>query len=215
MKTFTESPKISVALLTVYPRRGVYTQSIPCEVSSVKLSRVSNQLEIRLEIEPDVFDHVCSDVCLQTAKEPTKERYLRLVSNDVPSVTGIYNRCWQNVCRDIDSPTVTWTLCLSRIFLEENRNPTRMMREFTSKYVKTSDVEPNWHKSMMVPDIRELIYSGNATVVIWGDGSKTIVKKKKGERYSKEIGLAMAIAKKYYGSRSQFLKAVENGKVFE
>ena len=58
--------------------------------------------------------------------------------------------------------------------------------------------------------IRKIIFNDPATIVIWDDGEKTVVKTND-EEFSKEHGLAMAIAKRYFGSRSQFLKAVENG----
>lgn len=58
--------------------------------------------------------------------------------------------------------------------------------------------------------IRKVIFNDPATIVIWDDGEKTVVKTND-EEFSKEHGLAMAITKRYFGSRSQFLKAVENG----
>lgn len=70
----------------------------------------------------------------------------------------------------------------------------------------------------MLPDISKVIFNPPATVVIWGDGAKTVVKvkasgkKKDQDKFSEEVGLAMAIAKRYFGSRSAFLKAVENAK---
>lgn len=70
----------------------------------------------------------------------------------------------------------------------------------------------------MLPNISKVIFNPPATVVMWGDGAKTVVKaktsgkKKDQDKFSEEIGLAMAIAKRYFGSRSAFLKAVENAK---
>jgi hypothetical protein len=49
------------------------------------------------------------------------------------------------------------------------------------------------------------------TIVIWEDGSKTIVKCHDDE-FSKEFGLAMALAKKIYG-RGRFLQLVENADI--
>lgn len=49
------------------------------------------------------------------------------------------------------------------------------------------------------------------TIVIWEDGSKTIVKCHDDE-FSKEFGFAMALAKKIYG-RGRFLQLVENASV--
>jgi len=48
------------------------------------------------------------------------------------------------------------------------------------------------------------------TVVLFQDGTKSIVKTND-EAFSEEHGLAMAIAKRYFGNRSKFLKAVKNG----
>ena len=47
--------------------------------------------------------------------------------------------------------------------------------------------------------IKNVIFSGPATIVIWSDGDKTIVKKSDNEiEMDKEKGLAMAIIKKAY-----------------
>ena len=56
-----------------------------------------------------------------------------------------------------------------------------------------------------------VIYNGTTTICVWHDGTKTIARPQNGERFDKETGLAMCIAKKLYGSRSKFLKAVEDG----
>lgn len=50
--------------------------------------------------------------------------------------------------------------------------------------------------------IKEVTYSGRATIVFWTDGTKTVVKTAEGETFSKDVGLAMAIAEKYFGSYS-------------
>ena len=57
-----------------------------------------------------------------------------------------------------------------------------------------------------------IIYNKNLTICFWKDGTKIIVKTSKDERFVKEFGVAIAIMKKLYGSRNQFLKAVKSGK---
>ncbi len=63
-----------------------------------------------------------------------------------------------------------------------------------------------------IAGIEKVIYNYPATIVWWWDGSKTIVKVHKGEEFNKEMGLAMAIAKKVFGnttgSRAAFKKVV-------
>lgn len=62
-------------------------------------------------------------------------------------------------------------------------------------------------------DPKEIIFQpdNKATVVIWSDGSKTVVKCHEDE-FSKEFGFAMALAKKVYG-RCEFLRLIENANV--
>lgn len=60
-----------------------------------------------------------------------------------------------------------------------------------------------------MPAIKKVIFNNPATIVIWDDGTKTVVKTKKKDKFVKEYGLAIAIAKKYFGSRAQFLQAIE------
>lgn len=71
-------------------------------------------------------------------------------------------------------------------------------------------------KLKMLPEIDKVIFNNPATVVIWSDGTKTIVKTRqkgrKKDKFSKEYGLAMAIAKKYCGNRCRFMKMVKEGK---
>lgn len=71
-------------------------------------------------------------------------------------------------------------------------------------------------KLKMLPEIEKVIFNDPATIVMWNDGTKTVVKTRqkghKKDKFSKEYGLAMAIAKKYCGNRSRFVKLVENGK---
>ena len=70
----------------------------------------------------------------------------------------------------------------------------------------------------VMPSIEKVIFNPPATIVLWVDGTKTVAKAKetgKGkerDKFSEEYGLAMAIAKKFFGSRGAFMKNVENAK---
>lgn len=57
-----------------------------------------------------------------------------------------------------------------------------------------------------MPEIKDVIFNDPATIVFWKDGTKTVVKcqKETGDVYSKETGLAMAMAKKAYGNKGNF-----------
>lgn len=65
-------------------------------------------------------------------------------------------------------------------------------------YLKSRPLTP------MIPEIEDVIFNNPATVVFWKDGTKTVVKCQNGDEFSKETGLAMAIAKKAYGNKGNF-----------
>lgn len=58
--------------------------------------------------------------------------------------------------------------------------------------------EPKKEKGYL-PKIKDVIYNNPATIVIWADNTKTIVKCMEGAEYDKWMGLAMCIAKKALG----------------
>lgn len=52
--------------------------------------------------------------------------------------------------------------------------------------------------------IKQVYFNEPVTVVLWADGTTTIVKCQEGDAYSKETGLAVAIAKKALGNKGNF-----------
>jgi len=95
-----------------------------------------------------------------------------------------------------------------------------------TQYYATTTSDPAWSRSItrqlsgtieMVPmtpfyltsniepyGIKKVIFHDPATIVLWEDGTKTVVKCQEGDTYSKEIGLAMCMLKKYMGNESNF-----------
>ena len=58
----------------------------------------------------------------------------------------------------------------------------------------------------LTPKIKKVIHNNPATVVFWGDGTKTVVKCQEEDRYgySERVGLLMCIAKKFFGNTGCF-----------
>lgn len=52
--------------------------------------------------------------------------------------------------------------------------------------------------------IKKVIFNEPATIVLWNDGTKTVVKCQEGDTYDKEKGLALCIAKKALGNKGNF-----------
>ena len=60
------------------------------------------------------------------------------------------------------------------------------------------------HFGMCNACIRKVIFNDPATIVLWSDGSKTVVKCGPEDSYDMEKGLAMAIVKKMAGNDNHF-----------
>jgi hypothetical protein len=63
--------------------------------------------------------------------------------------------------------------------------------------------------------IERVIFAKPATIVFWKDGTKTVVKTQRKEKYDPEKGLAMAIAKRALGDKGSYfneIKKVHHGR---
>lgn len=76
--------------------------------------------------------------------------------------------------------------------------------------VKTEEIRKKFLPVMYAP--KKIIYNGPATIVFWEDGTKTIVKKAKGEKNNRYNAFCAALAKKLYGNNSVVNRLVKSGK---
>ena len=58
---------------------------------------------------------------------------------------------------------------------------------------------PNYSMFVVGLSIKKVIFHGPATIVIWDDNTKTVVKCMEGDEFDPEKGLAMAISKRIFG----------------
>lgn len=56
----------------------------------------------------------------------------------------------------------------------------------------------------LVPRIERVIFNPPATIVLWEDGTKTVVKCNECDEYSPEHGLALCIAKRAFGNKGNY-----------
>lgn len=56
----------------------------------------------------------------------------------------------------------------------------------------------------ILPEIKDVIFNNPATIILWKDGTKTVVKCGEGDKYDPEKGFAMAIAKKALGNKGNY-----------
>ena len=89
-------------------------------------------------------------------------------------------------------------------------DPERVTRTFTTTELKRANPALDTNNLFMLKYkvmgcISRIIFNPPATVIYWMDGTKTTCKAMEGDTFSKEIGVAMCIAKKFFGnSRSEF-----------
>lgn len=57
--------------------------------------------------------------------------------------------------------------------------------------------------SGVMPRIEKVIFNDPATIVLWSDGTKTVVKAHD-EIFDREKGLAMAVSKKVFGNKGRY-----------
>ena len=57
-------------------------------------------------------------------------------------------------------------------------------------------------------NIERVIFNDPATIIIWKDGTKTVVKCQEGDTYNKETGFVMCYLKKLLGNDNTFNKEI-------
>lgn len=67
------------------------------------------------------------------------------------------------------------------------------------------------YEAKNLPTIDKVVFNNPATVVFWNDKTKTVVKCRDNDEFNEVYGLAMAVAKKYFGSSNALKKAAKKG----
>ena len=85
----------------------------------------------------------------------------------------------------------------------------RNLKEFHDKRIGSADEMKN-------VDVKKIIFSGPKTIVLWTDGTKTIVSMSKDElRFDPEAAFCAAYTKKMFGSNSKIKRIIEQKSNFE
>lgn len=136
----------------------------------------------------------------------------RIIKNDSNSRNNIYNieaiftYCGDTIYKIFDIEVTISTKELNTIILRkktekhERGNEMPVEKKSTIRYNCYTSVSA----SISVPSIKKVIFNYPATIVLWSDGSKTVVKCQDGDIYDPEKGLAMAISKKALGNKGNY-----------
>lgn len=77
------------------------------------------------------------------------------------------------------------------------------VREATEPYKFSFKEEKNMNYDIR-SNIKDVIFSDRVTIILWKDGTKTMVRVGKREPYDPEKGFAMAVCKKMFGNESNY-----------
>ena len=113
------------------------------------------------------------------------------------------NNVTVNDVRYCVSPEVTF----SGVVLNQLDRDTKTALDNISRKTPTN-------KARTFPAIKKVIFNFPATIVFWGDGTKTVVKMQdcdiqNGELFDPEKGLALAIAKKALGNEGKYFNELK------
>ena len=69
-------------------------------------------------------------------------------------------------------------------------------------------VNPCYGITTIKPKIKRVIFNDPATIILWNDGTKSVVKCQNGEPFDAEKGFALAYLKKLLGNDNTFNKEI-------
>ena len=94
------------------------------------------------------------------------------------------------------------------MFMAGGRSNGKTLRtlEEAAKKIGCRVVAESWFRSVNLPGIEKVIFNDPATIVIWDDDTKTVVKAQEGDIFDPEKGLAMAVSKKALGNKGNYFE---------
>lgn len=136
----------------------------------------------------------------------------RIIKNDSNNRNNIYNieaiitNCGDIIYKIFDIEVTISTKELNTITLKKKNkreNEMPVEKKSTIRYNGYTSVSTS-ASSISIPAIKKVIFNDPATIVLWTDESKTVVKCQDGDIYDPEKGLAMAISKKALGNKGNY-----------
>lgn len=92
-----------------------------------------------------------------------------------------------------------------RIIKEKETEEIRLLKKLFNSTYGVSGILPRMSNRVAYPsEIEKVIFNNPATIVMWSDGTKTVVKCSEDECFDEEKGLAMAISKKVLGNKGAY-----------
>lgn len=149
-----------------------------------------------------------ADVWDRIIKNDSNNRNNRNNSYNIYNIESIITNCGNVIYKIFDIEVIISTNELNTITLrkrkkDERGNEMPVEKKSTIRYNGYTSVSTS-ESSISVPAIKKVIFNYPATIVLWNDESKTVVKCQDGDIYDPEKGLAMAISKKALGNKGNY-----------
>lgn len=109
-----------------------------------------------------------------------------------------------------DNPSSNYPL-FTGTFEFEGSEEVLLVEEYMKKYAKYFyGIRPHFYAGdyprfkREMPSLKEVIFNDPATICIWSDGSKTVVKCEEGDTFDKEKGIALCFMKKINNNKGNY-----------
>ena len=122
---------------------------------------------------------------------------------------AIYDECCNNTLPYYPDSKLEYRYYADNLWNNACRNGKSLLQ---AEMIKTPKVKEVKVEEKLV--IKKVIFSDPATIVLWSDGTKTVVKTQKGDPYDPEKGLAMACMKKMLSKKDYHKHLEEAQQIF-
>ena len=127
--------------------------------------------------------------------------------------------CWNEMELDVVVDGTGESICttLSNVelltkgqYLEEKEKQENMMRPTTMNMTLTGGTLTFSYGNHFDPStIKDVIFNNPATIILWKDGTKTVVKCQEGDIFNPELGFLAAVLKKLCGNKGNYNDVVK------
>lgn len=133
-----------------------------------------------------------------------EQKYIESVIFNYPATIVFWNDRTKTVVKVADGETFDpekgLAIAIAKKYFGNSSNYYEVFKKWLTKDKTVDNKNPEYKRNR---HIKNVIFNDPATIVFWNDGTKTVVKVQN-EKFDPEKGLAMAIAKKYFGNHGNY-----------
>lgn len=158
--------------------------------------------EIPIRVERFSIDGLNSELYIY---DPSTGRHYNATVEGICQLKEERDELYERVDVELYRPSGGLSMNLGRHsfdYVTRNKELCREYERVTNKFIRYKNLV---RESRAFEQIEKVIFNDPATIVFWSDGTKTVVQAHD-EKFDKEKGLAMAIAKKTLGNKGNYFE---------